>query len=337
MHPRTFLPPTGDAALATPPARCLLVGPPVCGVSSLLFQHALNRARNGLTTLVILCGPPEPRPPAKPRAGEADDMNELLRMIFVKQVERWDTLRELLAALHLPSSVPPFAKGLPQGLIIGNLSSLFAPSQATATSSQQQQQQQHTPSPSKPAHHHVAMHLALALALAAHAADLLDQSTAGQPPPQDGAAAPPPPPPPPDGALRPPASLLIVSCSGLSAVEVQTSSRWLPTELRATGGGAQCQLARPRAERDAAQDHGTAWYEYTGPTLRAVEPPSLRSDVPAAALASPRPAPAAMPPPPSRGTPRVTPTAQHPARPRVFVYGASGEGEARISEAAMSG
>lgn len=38
-----------------------------------------------------------------------------------------------------------------------------------------------------------------------------------------------------------------------------------------------------------------------------------------------------------RDTARVTPTAQHPARPRVFVYGASGEGEARISEAAMSG
>ena len=54
--------------------RCLLIGPPGSGKTSLLFQHAFNRARRGLSTLYVACGPRDSltvRPPARPRLGEA--------------------------------------------------------------------------------------------------------------------------------------------------------------------------------------------------------------------------------------------------------------------------
>lgn len=107
LEPSSFLaPPTPGADVATPPARCLLVGSPACAVPSLIFQHALNRARNELTTLVVLCGPPDATPTARPRAsaldtGAADAATAaaLLDMVHVKHVARWNELRELLMAL----------------------------------------------------------------------------------------------------------------------------------------------------------------------------------------------------------------------------------------------
>ena len=253
-------------ARAPPPvvgrSRCLLVGAAGTGKTSLLLQLALNRARLGLCTLFVSCGPPlDTRPPARPRVvSESDeaseDVDHLLRRIYIKHCATWPQLRETLASLHLPAAVPSFAAdGPPRGLIVDGLSALFASRGAAAGRNDLSQS---APSPSKPEQQRTSMFLALALALAAHAADHLDAAAAAEAAAAGAAAASSPV----DVAsTEPPApcepALLVVSCSA-PAPEAELAGRWLPTVLRTAPTGRQqgtftlrCRQGAPGADEAA--------------------------------------------------------------------------------------
>lgn len=238
---------TPGAAVSASTARCMLVGPPQCGKTSMLFQLALNRASRGLSTLYIACGARdsvEMRPPVRPRlpgpssdsplhstsgtaAGSSEDaMYRALSLIHIKYVSSWPELHEVLATLHLEEATPAAAQDLPRALLIDGLPSLFrnlvrgggdgrGPALATAVSGPPHSTLP-TPSPTKPEQQRLTMFLALALAVAAHAADYLDSPAAVARSPRP---------------LPPDPVLLVVACS-TPAPEVEMASRWLPTLLR---------------------------------------------------------------------------------------------------------
>lgn len=225
-----------DAALPSLAApRALLLGPHSAHTSSLLFQMAYNRARRGLSTLYVACGNLNELPPTKPRAlGEIhhQDDADFMRLICIKHISSWNELKELLSSLHLPSAKPAFvADGLPRGLILDGVSSLFQSRAATGSEcmSQPAAASQTTPSPGKPEHQRTNMFIALALALAAHAADHLDAVAAAAAAPSIPTDAAPSPPSSAHTSVEP--ALLIVSCSA-PAPEVELSTRWLPMVVR---------------------------------------------------------------------------------------------------------
>ena len=256
-------------ARAPPPvvgrSRCLLVGAAGTGKTSLLLQLALNRARLGLCTLFVSCGPPlDTRPPARPRVvSEADeppeDEEHLLSRIYIKHCATWPQLREVLTSLHLPAAVPSFAAdGPPRGLIVDGLSALFASRGAAAA---RHDLSQSAPSPSKPEQQRTSMFLALALALAAHAADHLDAAAAASAAAAEAAAAGASAPMDAVASTEPPApcepALLVVSCSA-PAPEAELAGRWLPTVLRTAPTGRQqgtftlrCRQSAPGADEAA--------------------------------------------------------------------------------------
>lgn len=243
--------------LAAPPPltpawlrRCLLTGPAGCGLSSLLFQFALNRARRGSSVLYVHCGPRTELPserPVRPRLGATDGIctldgedadgtsrheeeRQLLRMIHIKYATTWSELQEMLRDLHLHASRPADVDRLPATLILCGLPSLFKVAAADATA---------TPSPSKPAPQSAAMHMALGLALAAHAADLLDAPPSPQLAaalPGDAAAAVAAPPAPAVAAAAAAGghepAMLLVACTSPRSPEPELASRWLSAIVR---------------------------------------------------------------------------------------------------------
>jgi hypothetical protein len=211
----TFLPSAAPASsndnFAASHSRTLLVGPNAACNSSLLLQHCLHRARRGLSTLYVACSSLEKRPPAKPRlirehdldddADTSTSMDELLRRIHIKQVSSWQELRELLCFLHTSELTQYGEAGVPRGLVIDDLSALFATSAGDHPSQLSPGVKQQT---------NTAMFLANALALAANAAEYLDVSEYLD--------------------VTEPSSLL-VACSS-PAPEVELAERWLPTIVR---------------------------------------------------------------------------------------------------------
>jgi hypothetical protein len=238
----SFFPPThpADGGGVTPEtaySRCLLIGPPTTGKSSLLFQYAFNRARQGLSTLYIICGARDhllAQPPARPRVSAEpctvyeDEAAHALQLIHIKHVATWSELRDVLAHLHMPEAMPEGVDVLPRGLIIDSLSSLFSPLREAAATASGRGSHQPTPSPSRPEQQRVTMFLALALSLAAHAADFLD-SVAGRGTAQSATAAVPMG----SGSADPGPELttLLISCS-TPAPEIEMGGRWLRTLLR---------------------------------------------------------------------------------------------------------
>lgn len=236
------------ASAAAPPRlavgshRILLVAPPDGGKTSMLLQLAFNRARRGLSSLVVSCGSAEGlalHPPVRPRlstgagtsatpaasaaASAAEDTN-LLRLVHIKYVATWPELQEVLVSVHVPQAMPATADSLPRAILIDGLSSLFTSSSDAAAGGPASHVA--TPSPSKPEQQHTAMWLALAMAMAAHAADHLD-AAAARDPSVDGTAPP--------RAAAPEPALLVVACSRSdSPPEPELASRWLPTLLQAT-------------------------------------------------------------------------------------------------------
>ena len=243
----SFLPLAAPPPL--PPAwlrRCLLTGPSGCGMSSLLFQFALNRARRGSPVLYVHCGPRTELPserPVRPRLGAPDGIcaldgedadgtssheeeRRLLRMIHIKYATTWSELQEMLRDLHLHASRPAGVDRLPATLILCGLPSLFKVAAADATA---------TPSPSKPAAQSAAMHMALGLALAAHATDLLDAPPSLQLAtalPGDAAAAVAAPPAAAEAAGRHEPAMLLVACTSPRSPEPELASRWLSAIVR---------------------------------------------------------------------------------------------------------
>lgn len=258
FFPATASPPMASETL--PASRMLLVGPPDSGKTSLLLQLAFNRARRGLTSLLISCGPPDGlamHPPARPRcsssttgaenssvtSGAIDpEESRLLRLVHIKYVATWPELQEVLASLHLPEAQPDHAEGLPRGLFIDGLSSLFL--RGLDALHGDVSSQVATPSPSKPEQQRATMLLALALALCSHAADYLEAAASRATVPasaasSSGALVPsemlPMPtattPGPPGGSIE--SFLLVVACSTKHAPEDTLAGRWLPVVLKA--------------------------------------------------------------------------------------------------------
>ena len=209
--------------------RSLLHGPPRCGKTSLLMQFAFARARRGLTTLLV-CQSREklwvqrPVPPRDDGCSESEAITALQK-ISIKYVKGERDLRELLVAFHLSS------ERLPNTLIIDDLPAIMAEGTSSSSDSPSPhgsaapQFSPGGPSPSAKAGH-ANMHLALTVGLASHAADLIDAAyrhVGGGCGGGCGGGAP---------------GVLLVSCSSPSADMVQLFSRWLPTHLRVTRGGA---------------------------------------------------------------------------------------------------
>ena len=174
-------------AAAVAASRSLLTGPPSAGMTSLLFQHALNRAHHGASTLYVACGSDAAErlrlsPPIRPRltaaavctAAEEEEVALLLRHVHVKYCATWPALRDVLVSLHLPETMPSHTDRLPDGIIIDDLAALFAVGRGDAASGAVSHSPVATPSPSRPEQKRVAMMMAASLALAAHAVDYLD-------------------------------------------------------------------------------------------------------------------------------------------------------------------
>lgn len=250
QHPdlRELFPSTASSPpprLAVNSHRILLVAPADAGKTSMLLQLALNRARRGLSSLLVSCGPADGLAlhlPARPRlssaapsdttassaarAGLDSEESKLLRLVHIKYVATWPELQQVLASIHLPEARPAAADSLPHSLLIDGLSSLFTSRFEAAAGGPGSQAV--TPSPSKPEQQSATMFLALALAMAAHAADHLDsvlasgahaRATAGTTTANPASAAEP--------------ALLVVACSRRHAPEPELAARWLPTLLQA--------------------------------------------------------------------------------------------------------
>ena len=295
---------------ALPPlavARGVLLGPLSAHTSSLLFQLAYNRARRGLSTLYIACGDLAGRQTVRPRALCAVHQNHdaaLLKLISIKYVTSWSELRTLLSSLHHPAAAPAFAAdGLPRGLIIDDLSTLFA-RRTTAGGTPSDGVSQATPSPSKPEHQNTTMFLALALAMASHAVDYLDAASA-EAAAAAAATAPPPmpigsmsPPPPPRVAASREPSLLVVACSS-PAPEVELASRWLPLVLRTAPAGRTAGAYALRCCHGALGAAEAELYYRIGPTGLTLLDDAERRLHPLADQFGPMRTPARALPPPS--------------------------------------
>ena len=111
------------------PRRCVLVGPPASGKTSLLMQHAFNLAALGRSVLFVCSQQQlERRPPAQPRAtweaaGETTDQHSrILRRIQIKYVNDESELFLFLSAIQLGAEAPP------DDLLIDDLDTLCIPS-----------------------------------------------------------------------------------------------------------------------------------------------------------------------------------------------------------------
>mgnify|MGYP006135608379 CR=1 FL=1 len=232
VPPALFLPagPSSQHAASLPLAdelstRSLLHGPSRCGKTSLLMQFAFARARRGLTTLFV-CQSREklwvqrPAPPRDDGCSESETI-AALQKISIKYVRGERDLRELLVTFHLSS------ERLPNTLIIDDLPAIMA--EGTASSSDTPSPHGSSASPGGPSPSakagHANMHLALTVGLASHATDLIDAAY------RDGGGGG-------GGGGGGAPGVLLVSCSSPPADMVQLFSRWLPTHLRVTRGGA---------------------------------------------------------------------------------------------------
>lgn len=209
---------SSDTGMESLASRLLITGPSGCGISSMLMQHAFNRARCGFATLYVHCGPREHlyrNPPIHPTT--IDDLSgtapyeldaQLLKLIYIKYAESWAQLREILVNLHLSESVPPFASVQPSGLFIDGLDSLIgAP---TGNDAHQ--------TPSKfPLHQGSAGSMPLAVALAAHTTDFLGAPTCVAET-KDGST------------VSSDSAILLIACSS-PGPDIGFISRWLPGQL----------------------------------------------------------------------------------------------------------